>query len=58
MISEMGGSITVDSQVNIGTRFTIHLPLTPPGATGGDACPLPLPQQPRVDAQRAEEKAT
>jgi two-component system NtrC family sensor kinase len=58
MISEMGGSITVDSQVNIGTRFTIHLPLTPPGATGGNACPLPLPQHPRGDAQPAEEKAT
>jgi len=30
MVSEMGGTISVDSQVNRGTRFTVTLPLVPP----------------------------
>jgi signal transduction histidine kinase len=31
LVSEMGGDITVASQVGQGTRFTISLPLRPPG---------------------------
>lgn len=60
MISEMGGSIAVDSQLNVGTRFTITLPLTPPAASpaGTQACPVLPPDPSAVDVPRAEEETT
>lgn len=39
LVSEMGGTITVDSQVNRGTRFTVTLPIVSPNATGA-ACSI------------------
>jgi signal transduction histidine kinase len=36
LVSEMGGDITVASQVGQGTRFTITLPLRPPETAADD----------------------
>ena len=41
MVSEMGGAISVESQINRGTCFTVTLPLTPPAAGGTDDNGLP-----------------
>jgi hypothetical protein len=38
MVSEMGGEITVSSQVNQGTRFMVTLPLEPPRGVSPAAC--------------------
>lgn len=40
MVSEMGGKITVKSQVNQGTRVTFTLPIEPPSAPSGKACTI------------------
>ena len=60
MIMEMGGEIAVDSQLNVGTRFTITLPLAPPAisAAGGEVCPVLPPQQSAIEAQPTEEETT
>jgi signal transduction histidine kinase len=36
LTQELGGSIDVESQVGVGTRFTIILPLTPPAGNKGE----------------------
>jgi len=45
LVSEMGGTITVESKANQGTRFTVTLPSTPPlsssGTSGEDDGPIP-----------------
>jgi len=41
MVSEMGGTITVDSQVNRGTRFTVTLPLVPPAVAADRVTLMP-----------------
>jgi len=48
LVSEMGGTITVESESNRGTRFTVTLPLTPPSSTtsGNDHSPFPKGEQP------------
>jgi signal transduction histidine kinase len=45
MVSEMGGRISVDSQVNHGTTFTLVLPLNPPRPSTAGVCALD-PRQP------------
>jgi two-component system NtrC family sensor kinase len=40
MVSEMGGEITVSSQVNRGTCFTVTLPLQPPQGLSASTCAI------------------
>lgn len=40
MVSEMGGEITVNSQVNRGTRFAVTLPMKPPVSSTATACTI------------------
>jgi signal transduction histidine kinase len=50
LVSEMGGEITVASQVGHGTRFMITLPLAPPQATADAAGSSPQPTCSQTDA--------
>ena len=40
MVSEMGGEITVNSQLNRGTRFMVTLPITPPRSSSATVCAI------------------
>jgi two-component system, NtrC family, sensor kinase len=50
LVSEMGGTIAVESKPNQGTCFTVTLPLTPPlsssAKSGNDNGPLPKEEKP------------
>jgi two-component system NtrC family sensor kinase len=46
MVSEMGGTITVTSQIDRGTTVTITLPLSPPGTSSATAISGDLSGQP------------
>lgn len=50
LVSEMGGTIAVESKPNQGTRFTVTLPLTPPlsslAKSGDSNGPLPKEEKP------------
>jgi hypothetical protein len=56
MVSEMGGDISVDSQVNTGTRFLVTLPLTPPRVSPANACTIPPAGNAAADSQFTEKE--
>jgi signal transduction histidine kinase len=45
LVAEMGGAITVDSQVGTGTRFMVSLPLEPPQMSSATACAVDPPRR-------------
>jgi signal transduction histidine kinase len=51
MVTEMGGEITVESQVNQGTRVTVTLPLQPPRPLSPPACTVDPAQPPAGDGR-------
>jgi signal transduction histidine kinase len=49
MVAEMGGEITVNSQVGKGTRFMVTLPLEPPRMPSATACAVDPPSRTTAD---------
>ncbi len=58
MVSEMGGEITVSSQLNRGTRFMVTLPLKPPPLSSAVACAVSPANNAAADSQITEDKTT
>jgi signal transduction histidine kinase len=58
MVSEMGGEITVSSQLNRGTRFVVSLPLKPPPLSSAVACAVSPADNAAADSQITEDKTT
>ncbi len=59
MVTEMGGEITVTSQVDKGSRFTVTLPLKPaPASSPAAVCAVDPAGRPAADSQLTEEKTT
>ena len=58
MVSEMDGEITVSSQVNQGTRFTVTLPLEPPRGVSPVACAVNPQGRFDAEGQRSEREET
>jgi hypothetical protein len=58
MVSEMGGEITVSSQLNRGTRFMVTLPLKPPPLLSAVACAVSPANNAAADSQITEDKTT
>ena len=58
MVSEMGGEITVSSQLNRGTRFMVTLPLKPPQESSAAACAVSPANSAAAGSQITEGKTT
>ena len=58
MVSEMGGEITVSSQVDRGTQFTVTLPLKPPRMPSATACAVDPAGNTDAGSQFRKEKTT
>ncbi len=58
MVSEMGGEITVSSQLNQGTSFRVTLPLKTAPASSAAACAVPPANSAAAESQFTEGKTT